>query len=925
MISTRFWALCLLALNWCGSAQSQLNDFADFPCEGKTDRYLKIPAQKMGVSSISGDNLAAYAIDGHLAELEFAQTEIENDPYMEFDLGSSYFVEEFELFSTQDDFSNVHAIVSETPLVFADLEATLNQPFVHWAAIRRGNDGEARVAVGGPVRYLRIQRAGFGDLRINEVTIIGDPGPYDDEEICDNGIDDDCDGLVDCADPDCAPVIWAVNGYDPSCPECCIDGRITIQAFGDDLQVSIDGGVTWVDYVRGQILEFSGLAVGSYDIVVRNRNCTVNYGVIVLSQPQGDPTESCANGGFEDGNLNGWTGSSGHWEDTDGDGNGDTPVIDHQGFGNDTPCVLTTDNLQDDCLDMATNQSAGNGDYLVQLGNADAPFGEINALEYCFVVDASNQDFNFTYAVVLENPENHPPEERPYFKYTLSSSGDVIAEELHNASDEFFQNVCGGAVKGWTVECFDLSAYLGEEVCINFEVGDCGWGGHFGYAYIDGICADKEDVTPTAAVSIDNAYCQNQVVTATGDGSDGYNRYSWTVCRYYNGQPAQCYSTEPQIGFNTPVLDDVLGFFFGDHPNAGELNCGDTFRVTLNLYNDCYYSSASRDFQYICEENLISYQDIVVCSNLRDLPITGTNDCDGCEVHWSNGQYLNNAHIPFPTIEGSRNIYAFDVPYVVEVVNEWGCVYRDTVQVYTAGEILGEVELLTQTLDHCEFEVTAEVKLDSPMSPSSLQVTFTVDGDRYDGVLLSGPGSSTLHTFGLPMNLARGEDHSIHVRVLASHVPGDAVVYGNCTLAADIHTSKDSPFFGDVDVYVPNVFTPNGDGINDLFFPSFGPDPGVYEAFMTIYDRWGELLFEGHAVAPIDGPGLTGQEPGLPWDGTFNGQSVAAGVYVWVLDYQNCTTPPAGCFDCSVWDIDGGDCGNCNEANGHYGDVTVIY
>ncbi|PCI92557.1 MAG: hypothetical protein COB15_17475, partial [Flavobacteriales bacterium] len=74
----------------------------------------------------------------------------------------------------------------------------------------------------------------------------------------------------------------------------------------------------------------------------------------------------------------------------------------------------------------------------------------------------------------------------------------------------------------------------------------------------------------------------------------------------------------------------------------------------------------------------------------------------------------------------------------------------------------------------------------------------------------------------------------------------------------------------EADVFVPNSFTPDGDGLNDYFFPVLrGFDTDGY-TFM-IFDRWGELLFQSSKV--------TGK-----WDGTFKGQPVPLGVYNWKIE-----------------------------------------
>ena len=75
-------------------------------------------------------------------------------------------------------------------------------------------------------------------------------------------------------------------------------------------------------------------------------------------------------------------------------------------------------------------------------------------------------------------------------------------------------------------------------------------------------------------------------------------------------------------------------------------------------------------------------------------------------------------------------------------------------------------------------------------------------------------------------------------------------------------------------VFIPNTFTPNGDGVNDRFFVS-GKGLGLIKR-MAIYNRWGQLVYEGLDIPAND--------PGLGWDGTFRGDVLAPDVYVYVLD-----------------------------------------
>ncbi len=76
----------------------------------------------------------------------------------------------------------------------------------------------------------------------------------------------------------------------------------------------------------------------------------------------------------------------------------------------------------------------------------------------------------------------------------------------------------------------------------------------------------------------------------------------------------------------------------------------------------------------------------------------------------------------------------------------------------------------------------------------------------------------------------------------------------------------------DCEVTFPNVFSPNDDGINDKF--SVITDCLFFESYqLTIYNRWGGLVFESN-------------QPENSWDGYFNTKKAPLDVYVFVLTYK---------------------------------------
>jgi gliding motility-associated-like protein len=89
-------------------------------------------------------------------------------------------------------------------------------------------------------------------------------------------------------------------------------------------------------------------------------------------------------------------------------------------------------------------------------------------------------------------------------------------------------------------------------------------------------------------------------------------------------------------------------------------------------------------------------------------------------------------------------------------------------------------------------------------------------------------------------------------------------IYG-CT---DCYTYGKLIVANQIAIFIPNVFTPNGDGINDFFKFEMS---GIQSAEIQIFDRWGVLIFE------------TGNGLNTFWNGTKNGSPCPEGVYTYVM------------------------------------------
>ncbi|MBL0308417.1 MAG: gliding motility-associated C-terminal domain-containing protein [Bacteroidetes bacterium] len=73
----------------------------------------------------------------------------------------------------------------------------------------------------------------------------------------------------------------------------------------------------------------------------------------------------------------------------------------------------------------------------------------------------------------------------------------------------------------------------------------------------------------------------------------------------------------------------------------------------------------------------------------------------------------------------------------------------------------------------------------------------------------------------------------------------------------------------DYNLFAPNVFTPNGDGNNDVF-QLFGNLESIHTISVTIFDRWGEKVFES-------------ENPHFQWDGIYKGEFLQPGIYPYLL------------------------------------------
>ncbi len=933
----------------------------DYPCDhqgGVVNGYT-VALQ----SSTSFTSVPSLAIDGSISTNSTARTTSEQNAWLELDLGAAYNLERIELYyPTGEAMNNYYILLSEEPFSSKNLSQELSSSGVHYYHIQNQipSGQQIPVSIQENTRYVRIQLGSTGTVVVSELIIIGGGG---NEEICNNGIDDDCDGKIDCEDSDCAAII--INNCISSHPTCniCYDGSIYIQASGPDENIafSIDGGVTFFTNHP----TFDNLLPGEYKIVIKklSSGCTSEK-TVYLTAPPGFDNDCCENGGFELGDFTGWTGGIGTYED---------PI------GSNTDIVTTGDfprhsihsvGYTDPIIPELPIFSPGTGTYIAQLGNSNNG-KEKERLTYCFDVQPCNQNFRFNFLIILEDPADHNDNEKPFFAWRLfnESTDETIANEKFTAdvNDEVFNrfdrpNGTKIAYTPWRCENIDLSDIeSGTRLCIVFTTADCKKKQHFGYAYIDGLCNSLEDNNPVAVLDIPAAFCKNQEVLVDATNSSGYVSYNWRVCELSSsGEEINCVSlpdnTEEFITEQITAPFNITELYI----NGGEdFDCGKTYRIKLKLDNECTEPvTFDRDFIFKCVDGpVLNYKDIINCSDeTTDILIEGDVSCSNCNFEWTPSQYLDNPHIAFPEILGTINANALDYDYTVFAIDENGCTDQKTVMIFNAQNLDVKAEVGV-SVDFCNFQLFATLTSTEEIPIELITVTFenTTTSETFLGTLISNNSSHTELKYILyNIFISRVTSTLDNWIVRVSFLDSDEVLSaGECQLEDEFIIEPDGLFYGPTQFVMPNVFSPNGDGVNDLFRP-YVPDnaKGVnaYWGRLRVWNRWGQKVFDkeltsSDGLTPIDANSLA-------WDGTQNGEPALPDVYIYKIEFKNCNNPNGeenNCegpwclgsydetvgwypsegecddeFDCLNFECNDGPCPRCIGCEWE-GDVEVVY
>ena len=595
---------------------------------------------------------------------------------------------------------------------------------------------------------------------------------------------------------------------------------------------------------------------------------------------------------FESGNFNGWTCYSGSVAQVAGknvitlNSSGGPLFSQHQLFD---AAISTGETDYYGGFPVICPNGSG---YSVKLGNNSGGH-QAEGISYEFTIPANRNTFSliYHYAVVFQDPR-HLDFQQPRLELEITNLTDNELIEcssftffpLGSPLPGFFQSPNSADsttvwCKDWSAVTINLNGKAGKTIQLFFKTADCVFTRHFGYAYIDVNTECSSEFTGAT-------YCPDDTAVNV-IAPYGYSNYNW-----FNNTFSQHLGSQQQIRFSPPPA------------------VGTTIAVELTPYNG-YGCTDTLYARLIDTLTLKAFAGVDAISCNQELVKLGENPKPGVVYSWTPATGLTNAFIANPRAGPANN-----TTYELTVRNAGGgCLSRDTVIItapYIDSSLLvnGNTAYCITSNDSTVFYVQPadsiqwfrnnlairsanQTRFKASLSGTYHAVLYNFLGcslsTRPQQVLIEIPKPGITYpvqysVVNNPLQLAARDFGISTIWKPSAHLddPSNTNPVFKVTNEIDqLYTieiktvagclTTDTQFvksIKEVKIYVPNAFTPNNNGLNDLLRPLL---LGVKEIkFFRIYNRWGQLVYDM-------------QSADRGWDGTFKGMLQPSGTFVWLV------------------------------------------
>ncbi|CAL1521294.1 gliding motility-associated C-terminal domain-containing protein [Chitinophaga sp. MM2321] len=396
------------------------------------------------------------------------------------------------------------------------------------------------------------------------------------------------------------------------------------------------------------------------------------------------------------------------------------------------------------------------------------------------------------------------------------------------------KNKVNGVIYNWyTLARGGASVFTGADFTITPTVGAT----YYLEAATSGGCVSASrtvvivTVNPSPAVpAVANATieaCQGQTATLNALNPDATLTYKWYTTPT-GGTPAGTGAS-----FITPVITANQMYYLEATNNNG---CPSASRTAVSV--NVTPSPASP---------MVTGNEAGVCPG-STATLTATSNAAGADFRWYNSStggtpLFTGAVFTTPAITANTTYY-------VEVFTTGGC--ASTARTAAAVVVLQPLATPVVTVD-----ITTATSITFRWNAITGAQRYEVTLDN--GVTFIPPSSGANGTTHTVTGLQPNQNVTLQVRAIG------ASTCQNSALSAGVTGTTANPQGNNI--FVPNLFSPNGDGVNDVHLV-YGT--AIAQLEFRIYNQWGQLVF-------------TSKDQRQGWDGTMGGQKQPVGVYVYIV------------------------------------------
>lgn len=467
--------------------------------------------------------------------------------------------------------------------------------------------------------------------------------------------------------------------------------------------------------------------------------------------------------------------------------------------------------------------------YSIRIGNTKTG-ARFDRIRTTLLVSSDNALFQYKFAVVFQDP-HHKPLHQPALQIRILNANqaaiscgsyDVSAARTlagFTTQDKF-------VYRNWTTGLIDLRAYQGQRLTIEVTTHDCAEGAHFGYAYFDAQCLKAEIKATT--------FCSNRDTMLVLSAPPGFDHYQWNT-----GDTTRSLTINPRLGDRYAV--NIRSFSSSGTNCQLQLQYQVTEPVTVMSEHvtvcagESYHlgdSTYSTSGTYRTAIRRLPLCDSVVVTHLTVLPVVSTTQqrtiCAG--DYWQVGDQR----------------YTREGTYITRIKR------ADPLCDSIVTTYLSLTDIPLRAIPDQIISLGDSVQL-SAFLPSSIPYTFSW---------------SPIET----LSCSSCETPWARPLVTTQYILSVQTTNPACQVSLPVTVTVNP-----CPVAIPSAFSPNHDGINDWFTIVASSCVRQMKG-LTIYNRWGEILFYQ--------PDLPGSDLTPGWDGMYKGKPVNSGVYSYQLQVE---------------------------------------